>query len=146
MTTLTRWEPFRDMSRLQSDLNRLFEDRLSPNRGTETFGWAPAVDVYEDGEGLTFKFELPEVDPKDVQVHLENGVLTVRGERKLEREEKRENYHRIERAYGEFARSFTLPGSFDAEKVNAESKQGVLRIFVPKKAEAKPKSIQVKVN
>jgi HSP20 family protein len=146
MTTLTRWEPFRDVSRLQNDLNRLFEDRVGAGRGTESFGWAPPVDVYEDGEGLTFKFELPEVDAKDVAVNLEDGVLTVRGERKLEREDKRENYHRIERAYGTFARSFTLPATFDPNKVTAEAKNGVLRIHVPKRAEAKPKAIQVKVN
>jgi HSP20 family protein len=146
MTGLTRWDPFRDLTRLQTDLNRLFEDRVGQSRGTESFGWAPAVDVFEDTEGLTFKFELPEVEAKDVQVHLENGVLSVRGERKLEREDKRDNYHRIERSYGAFARSFTLPPTFDAERVSAEAKQGVLRIFVPKRADAKPKSIQVKVN
>lgn len=146
MTTLTRWTPFRDLSRLQNDLNRLFEDRLAPSQNPESYGWAPAADVYEDTEGLTLKFEIPDVDPKDVQVHLEDGVLTVRGERKLEHEDKREQYHRIERAYGTFARSFTLPGTFDAEKVNAETKNGVLRIFIPKRAEAKPKTIQVKVN
>lgn len=146
MTTLTRWTPFRDLSRLQNDLNRLFEDRTGQGNDPESFGWAPAADVYEDAEGLTFKFELPEVDPKDVSVHLEDGVLTVRGERKLEHEDKRDRYHRIERSYGAFARSFTLPGTFDAEKVNAEAKNGVLRIFVPKRAEAKPKTIQVKVN
>ena len=146
MPSLTRWDPFRDVSRLQNDLNRLFEDRIGQNRGTESFGWAPPVDVFEDGEGLTFKFELPEVDAKDVQVNLEDGVLTVRGERKLEREDMRDNYHRIERAYGAFARSFTLPATFDPEKVTAETKHGVLRIYVPKRAEAKPKTIQVKVN
>jgi HSP20 family protein len=146
MATITRWEPYPGMTRLQSDLNRLFETTLGANRGTESFGWAPAVDVFEDAEGLTFKFEVPEVDPKDVTVNLEDGVLTVRGERKLEREEKKENYHRIEREYGTFARSFTLPATFDPNKVTAETKNGVLRIYVPKRAEAKPKSIQVKVN
>ena len=144
MATITRWEPFPGISRLQSDLNRLFE--ATAGRGTESFGWTPAVDVFEDAEGLTFKFDVPDVDAKDVQVNIEDGVLTVRGERKLEREEKKDNYHRIERAYGTFARSFTLPATFDASKVTAESKNGVLRISVPKRAEAKPKSIQVKVN
>ena len=143
MATLTRWEPS-GLARLQNELNRLFDTGLT--RGTESFGWAPAVDVFEDVEGLTFKFDLPEVDAKDVQVNLEDGVLTVRGERKLEQEEKRDNYHRIERAYGTFARSFTLPATFDANKVTAEAKNGVLRIYIPKRAEAKPKSIQVKVN
>jgi len=146
MTSLTRWGALGDISRLQNDLNRLFEDRVAPSRAAESSGWAPAVDVFEDSEGLTFKFELPELEAKDVQVKLEDGVLSVRGERKLEREEKREHYHRIERSYGAFARSFTLPATFDAEKVSAEAKNGVLRIYVPKRAEAKPRSIQVKVN
>ncbi|HXX31123.1 MAG TPA: Hsp20/alpha crystallin family protein [Myxococcaceae bacterium] len=146
MATLTRWDPFRELSRLQNDLNRLFDDRGVTGRGTESFGWAPMVDVFEDAEGLTFKFEVPEVDPKDVQVNLEDGVLTVRGERKLEREDKRDNYHRIERSYGTFARSFTLPANVDPEKVTAETKNGVLRIFVPKRAEAKPKTITIKSN
>jgi HSP20 family protein len=146
MTSLTRWGAFRDISQLQTELNRLFEDRVVPSRGTESLGWAPPVDVFEDSEGLTFKFELPEVDAKDVHVHVEDGVLSIRGERKLEREEKRENYHRIERAYGAFARRFTLPATFDVQKVTAEAKHGVLRVYVPKRAEAKPRSIAVKVN
>jgi HSP20 family protein len=146
MATLTRWDPFRELSRLQNDLNRLFDDRGTVGRGTESFGWSPSVDVFEDAEGLTFKFEVPEVDPKDVQVSLEDGVLTVRGERKMEREEKRDTYHRIERSYGAFARSFTLPANVDPDKVIAETKNGVLRIFVPKRAEAKLKTIQVKGN
>jgi len=146
MATLTRWDPFRELSRLQNDLNRLFDDRSVPGRGTESFGWSPAVDVFEDTEGLTFKFEVPEVDPKDVQVSLEDGVLTVRGDRKMEREDKRDNYHRIERSYGAFARSFTLPANVDPDKVTAETKNGVLRVFVPKRAEAKPKTVTIKVN
>jgi HSP20 family protein len=141
MVSLTRWEPFREFSGLQNGWVRF----LDASRATES-GWAPPVDVFEDSEGLTFKFELPEVAAKDVQVKLEDGVLTVRGERKLERDEKREHYHRLERAYGTFARSFTLPATFDAEKVTAEAKDGVLRIYVPKRDEAKPRAIEVKVN
>jgi len=140
-TIIQRWNPARDYARLQDEVSRLFD-----TRSTETFGWTPAVDVYEDTEGVTFKFDLPEVEGKDVDVRLEEGTLTIRGERKLEREDKREGYHRIERAYGTFARSFTLPPTLDAGKVTAEHKNGVLRIFVPKRAEAKPKSINVKVN
>jgi len=146
MNTIQRWNPARDFARLQDEVNRLFDGGLGLNRNTESYGWTPAVDVFEDTEGVTFKFDLPEIDGKDVDVRLEDGVLTVRGERKLEREEKREGYHRIERAYGTFARSFTLPATLDSEKATAESKNGVLRIFVPKRAEAKPKSINVKVN
>jgi HSP20 family protein len=142
MVNLTRWASFRDIPGLQEDLNRLFESR----RETEPSVWAPAVDVYEDSDGLTFKFELPEVEAADVQVKLEDGILSVRGERKLEHADKRNSYQRIERAYGAFARSFTLPTTFDADKVTAEAKQGVLRIHVPKRDEAKPRSISVKVN
>jgi HSP20 family protein len=145
MSTLQRWTPVRSYARLQDEVNRLFEGTLG-NRQTETFGWTPAVDIFEDAEGVTFKFDLPEVDPKDVDVRLEDGTLTVRGERKLEREDKQDGYHRVERAYGMFARSFTLPATLDGEKVNAEAKNGVLRVFIPKRAEAKPKSISVKVN
>ena len=146
MSTISRWNPARDFARLQDEVNRLLDGSLGLTRNSESYGWTPAVDVFEDTEGVTFKFDLPEVEGKDVDVRLENGTLTVRGERKLEREEKREGYHRIERAYGTFARSFSLPATFDSEKANAEHKNGVLRIFVPKRAEAKPKSISVKVN
>ena len=146
MSTMQRWNPARDIARLQDEVTRLFDGSLGLTRSTESYGWTPAVDVFEDTEGVTFKFDLPEVEGKDVDVRLEDGTLTVRGERKLEREEKREGYHRIERAYGTFARSFSLPATLDPEKVTAEHKNGVLRIFVPRRAEAKPKSINVKVN
>ena len=146
MSTIQRWNPVRDYARMQDEVNRLFENSLGVTRNAESFGWTPAVDVFEDTEGVTFKFDLPEVDGKDVEVRLEEGTLTIRGERKLEREDKPEGYHRIERAYGTFARNFTLPPTLDPDKVTAEHKNGVLRIFVPKRAEAKPKSINVKVN
>lgn len=146
MSTLQRWSPARDFARLQDEVNRLFEGNLGLTRSTESYGWTPTVDVFEDTEGVTFKFDLPEVEGKDVDVRLEEGTLTIRGERKLEKEDRREGYHRIERAYGTFARSFTLPATLDADKAVAEHKNGVLRIFVPKRAEAKPKSISVKVN
>ncbi|HVP62953.1 MAG TPA: Hsp20/alpha crystallin family protein [Myxococcaceae bacterium] len=146
MNEMQRWTPGRDFARLQDEVNRLFDTSVGLNRSTESYGWTPSVDVFEDSEGVTFKFDLPEVDAKDVDVRLEDGTLTVRGERKLEREERRESYHRIERPYGMFARSFTLPATLEADRASAEQKNGVLRIFVPKRAEAKPKSITVKVN
>jgi HSP20 family protein len=144
--SIQRWNPARDFARLQDEVNRLFDTNLGLTRSGESYGWTPAVDVFEDTEGVTFKFDLPEVEGKDVDVRLEDGTLTVRGERKLEREDRREGYHRIERAYGSFARSFSLPATLDPEKVTAECKNGVLRIFVPRRAEAKPKSVSVKVN
>ncbi len=146
MSTIQRWNPARDFARLQGEVNRLFGTDLGLTRDTESFGWTPAVDVFEDSEGVTFKFDLPEVDGKDVDVRVEDGTLTIRGERKLEREDKRDGYHRIERAYGTFARSFSLPATLDADKAAAEHKNGVLRIFIPKRAEAKPKSLPVKVS
>ena len=144
MAMMTRWEPFRDLARLQDEVNRLF-DTGGLVRSGESVGWTPACDIYEDEEAVSLKFELAGVDPKDVDVRFENGVLTVKGERKLEREEKRENYHRVERSYGTFTRSFSLPGSLDAEKIRAETKHGVVTITLPKKPEAKPRAIQVKV-
>jgi len=145
MAMLTRWDPLRDLARLQDEVTRVFGDDKLFKTG-ESMGWTPSCDIYEDDESVTVRFELAGVDPKNVDIRFENGVLTVRGERKLEKEEKRENYHRIERSYGTFARSFTLPGTVDAEKIRAESKDGVLSVTLPKKPEAKPRSIQVKVS
>src|SRR5512145_753455 len=126
MAMMTRWEPLRDLARLQDEVSRLLDDR--GYRGSESVGWTPACDIYEDEESVTLRFELAGVEPKDVDVRFENGVLTVRGERKLEREDQRENYHRIERAYGTFTRSFALPGTVDADKIRAETKNGVLAV------------------
>lgn len=144
MAMLTRFEPFRDLARLQDEMGRMFgDDRLF--RAGESVGWTPACDIYEDEEAVTLRFELAGVDPKDVEVRFENGVLTLRGERKLEHEEKRENYHRVELGYGTFTRSFTLPSTVDAEHIRAEAKNGVLAVTLPKRAEAKPRAIQVKI-
>ena len=145
MAILNRWDPFRDLQRLQDEVSRAFDDR-SYGHGGESVGWTPKVDIYEDEEGVALRFELAGVEPKDVDIRFENGVLTLRGERKLDREDRRENYHRVEVSYGTFTRSFSLPGTIDAEKIKAESKNGVLTVHLPKKPEAKPKSIQVKVS
>lgn len=145
MAMLTRWDPFRDLARLQDEMSRLFDDRLGYRAG-ESVGWTPACDIYEDADEVLVRFELAGVDPKDVEIRFENGVLTLKGERKLEKEENRENYHRVELSYGTFTRSFSLPGTVDSEKIRAESKNGVLMVHLPKKPEAKPKSIQVKVS
>jgi HSP20 family protein len=144
MAMLTRFDPVRDLARLQEEMGRMFDDRLF--RPGESVGWTPACDIYEDEEGVTLRFDLAGVDPKDVDVQFENGVLTLRGERKLEKEDKRDNYHRVELSYGTFTRSFSLPGTMDAEKIRAEAKNGILAVSVPKRAEAKPRSIQVKVS
>ena len=139
---IVRNDPFRDLFNLQDQLFRNFREREeAPLSAT----WSPLVDVFEDNDGITLKVELPEVDPKDVDIQLEGNTLTLKGERKLENEEKRDGYHRIERTYGAFSRSFTLPNTVDAEHVTAESKDGVLRVFLPKKAETKPRQIKVGV-
>ncbi len=144
MAMMTRWEPFRDLARSQDEMARLFDDRRFA--AGESVGWTPACDIYEDEEGVSLRFELAGVEPKDVEVRFENGTLTLKGERKLEKEEKRDNYHRVELNYGIFTRSFSLPATVDAEKIRAESKNGVLTVMLPKKPEAKPRSIQVKVS
>jgi HSP20 family protein len=146
MTVLTRWEPFREFSTLQDRMNRLFRESFADGRDeslTSTF--APAVDVYEDEHNVTLKIEVPGIEEKDIDVRLENNTLTVHGERKIEKEEKEENYRRVERQYGSFTRTFTLPTTVDAEKVSADYDKGVLKIKLAKKAEAKPKQIKVSV-
>ncbi len=142
---LTTWHPLRELARVQDEMNRAFGDERLFRAG-ESVGWTPSCDIYEDGEEIVVRAELAGVEPKDVEIRYENGVLTLKGERKLELEENRENYHRVELSYGTFTRGFSLPASIDAEKIVAESKHGVLLVHLPKKPEAKPKSIQVKVN
>ena len=148
MTVITRWEPFREFSTLQDRMNRLFRESYGPEGREETLNntsFAPPVDVYEDEHSVNLKIEVPGVDEKDIDVRIENNVLTVHGERKFEKEEKQENFRRVERQYGSFTRSFTLPTTVDAEKVLANYDKGILKIALPKKAEAKPKQIKVSV-
>jgi HSP20 family protein len=147
---IVRWEPFRDLVTIQDRMNRVFEDAFrSPVRtGEEDWlggSWAPAVDIYEHDGNLVLKAELPGIDPKDVDVRVENNVLTLRGERQFDQEVKRESCHRVERAYGTFSRSFTLPNVVDTGSIKAEYKDGVLRVTMPKREEAKPKQIQVQI-
>jgi HSP20 family protein len=148
MTVLTRWEPFREFSPMQDRLNRLFRESYNPERPEEaltTTSLAPPVDIYEDEHNITLKIEVPGIDEKDIDVRIEGNTLTVHGERKLEKEEKEENFRRVERHYGSFTRSFTLPGSVDPGQVSADYDKGVLKIKLPKKAEAKPQQIKVNI-
>ena len=148
MTVLTRWEPFREFSTMQSRINRLLRESYSPEGPEEaltTTSFAPPVDIYEDEHDITLKIDVPGIDEKDIDVRIEGNTLTVHGERKIEKEEKEENFRRVERQYGEFTRSFTLPSSVDTGQVNANYDNGVLKIALAKKAEAKPKQIQVNV-
>jgi len=147
MTVLTRWDPFREFSTLQDRMNRLFRDSFGEGRedALATSSFAPAVDVYEDEHNVTLKIEVPGIDEKDIDVRIENNTLTVHGERKFEKEEKEENFRRVERQYGSFTRSFTLPSAVDPEQVTANYDKGVLKIKLAKRAEAKPKQIKVSV-
>jgi len=148
MTVITRWDPFREFTTVQDRLNRLFRESYGPEGGEESLtssSFAPPVDVYEDEHNVTLKIEVPGIDEKDIDVRIENNVLTVHGERKFEKEEKEENFRRVERQYGSFTRTFTLPTTVDAEKVSANYDKGILKIALPKKAEAKPKQIKVNV-
>jgi HSP20 family protein len=147
MTVLTRWEPFREFSTLQDRMNRLFRETQgnTQDESLTSSSFAPAVDVYEDEHNVTLKIEVPGIDEKDIDVRIENNTLTVHGERKIEKEEKEENYRRVERQYGSFTRTFNLPPTVDPEKVQADYDKGVLQITLPKKAEAKPKQVKVNV-
>ncbi|HEY2029413.1 MAG TPA: Hsp20/alpha crystallin family protein [Myxococcales bacterium] len=146
---ITRNDPFRNFFNLQDQLFRTFDATYGRNDQREesmTATWSPLVDIFEDQDGITLKAELPEVDAKDVDIQLEGNTLTLRGERKLEKEDNRDGYHRIERTYGVFSRSFTLPEMVDVENISAQSKDGVLRIHLPKKPETKPRQIKVAVS
>jgi len=129
-------------------MNRLFRESFNDagrDESLATSTFAPAVDVYEDEHKVTLKIEVPGIDEKDIDVRVENNVLTVSGERKIEKDEKEENYRRVERQHGSFTRTFTLPQTVDTENVSADYDKGVLKISLPKKAEAKPKQIKVNV-
>src|SRR6476659_10913725 len=137
MTVLTRWDPHREFSSVQDRLNRLFNASFNEGKDESltTSSFAPAVDVYEDEHKVTLKIEVPGIEEKDIDVRVENNTLTVTGERKIEKEEKEENFRRVERQYGSFTRSFTLPQTVDSENVSANYDKGVLKISLPKKAE-----------
>src|SRR5258708_12864526 len=146
MRTLTRWEPFRGTTSLQDQVNRLFSD-VFERAGEESSltAWAPSVEIYESEDELVVKGDLPEVGPKDLDIRVENNILTIRGERKFEKKVSEENYLRVERAYGSFARSFTLANTVNSDAIKADYQNGVLTLNIPKKEEAKPKQIKVNV-
>ncbi|HEY5743458.1 MAG TPA: Hsp20/alpha crystallin family protein [Terrimicrobiaceae bacterium] len=149
MNALTKWNPFRELEDIQNRLSSLFGRPPMRGLGEEAMTiseWTPLVDIVEDEKEYLIKAELPEVKKEDVKVTVENGVLTITGERKFEKEEKGKKYHRVERGYGSFLRSFTIPEGAAGDKVSAEFKEGVLKVHLAKSAEAKPKSIDVKVD
>ena len=146
MTVLTRWDPFREFSTLQDRMNRMFRDSYGDREeALTTSTFAPPVDVYEDEHNVILKIEVPGIEEKDLDVRVENNTLTVHGERKFEKEEKEENFRRVERQYGTFTRSFTLPNTVDTDSIQANYEKGILKLQLAKKSEAKPKQIKVNV-
>jgi HSP20 family protein len=146
-TNMTRWDPFRGVNTLQEQLNRFFDDSFRGRWNESALTtWAPAVDIFETGNELVVKADLPDIAEKDLDVRVENNMLTIQGERKFEETVDKDNYLRVERAYGSFTRSFALPNTVDADKIHAEYKNGVLTVELPKRAEAKPKQVKVQVS
>jgi len=145
---ITRWDPFRDVLALQNRMNSLFQDYTRGGGEGDVVtaaSFVPPVDIYEDDQKIVLKLEVPGMKLEDFDVQIENDTLSVRGERKFEKEEKEENFHRIERRYGSFFRSFSLPNTVDAQKVEANYDAGVLKIALAKREESKPKQIKVQV-
>jgi len=143
---IIRWDPFRDLITLREKMNRLFEDTFAA-RGEEkdlmASTWTPSVDIYETENEVVLTAEIPGIEDKDIEIKIENSTLSIKGERKLEKETKEENYHRIERAYGSFYRSFTIPHNVNQDKIQAEHENGVLKITMPKKPELKPQKVKI---
>lgn len=143
---IIRWDPFRDLITLREKMNRLFEEAFT-SRGEErdlvSSTWTPSVDIYETENALVLNAEVPGIDEGDIEIKIEDNTLTIKGDRKFEKETKEENYHRIERAYGSFYRSFTLPHYVDQDRIEAEHENGILKITMPKKPELKPRKVKV---
>lgn len=150
MRMLTRWEPRNEMT-FNRNLNRVFDDffgRSLQQRGDEGSlcgNWVPAVNIVENGNGLEISVDLPGMDPKNVEVTVEDGVLSISGERSFNKEDENDTFHRVERSYGSFERRFTVPTTIDAAKIEARFKNGVMTLSLPKREESKPKAIKVKV-
>ena len=143
---ITRFDPFRDLAQLQDRVNRLFQESAQGREeGFDTASFVPPVDIYADEHNIVLKVEVPGIDQKDLDVRIENNTITIRGERKFEKETKEENYHRVERRYGSFQRSFGLPNTVNSENVTADYDNGILKVTLAKRAEAKPKQIKVNV-
>lgn len=144
---LVRYEPWNMLDQLHREMNQLFDSRLRKNGDDEskvaTAEWVPAVDIREEPQRFVIHADIPGVDPKDIEVHMENGILTIKGERKQETEEEKEGYKRIERVRGSFFRRFSLPDTADADAISAKAKDGVLEVIIPKHEQQQPRRIQV---
>lgn len=148
MSNISRWDPFSELTSLQDRMNQLFSQSFTgfggrPEQQLASSSFVPPVDVFEDEHQITLQAEMPGVEEKDLNISVENNMLTISGERKLENEEKKEKFHRIERHYGRFSRSFTLPATADPQNINADFENGVLKITIGKREEAKPKQIRI---
>ena len=147
MPSISRWDPFRGLTSFQDQLNRLFEDTFFRGRGDDSLtSWAPTVDIYETDSELVLKVDLPEMNENDLDIQLENNMLTISGERKFEQRVSQDNYLRLEQAYGSFSRSFSLPTTVNQDGIKAEHKNGVLTVHMPKREEAKPKQIKLSLS
>jgi HSP20 family protein len=148
MNTITRWDQSRGLTSLQDQVNRLFAGNFTPDRSghDDLATWAPPVDIYETENELVLKADLPGLEDKDIDVRVENNMLTIRGERKFEKDVNEDNYFRVERATGPFTRSFSLPNTVSSESVRAEYRNGVLTLHLPKSEESKPKQIKISVS
>ncbi len=145
MNTLNRWEPFRNNAGLESQVNRIFNELFERPQESNLTAWAPAVDIVESAHELVVKADLPDIKPEELDIRVENNILTIRGERKFEKKVDEKNYLRVERSYGSFARSFSLANTVNSEAIKADYKDGVLTLTIPKREEAKPKQIKVNV-
>lgn len=146
MRNLIAYDPFRELRSLQQDVNRLFSGSFDRTRGNETMSgqWMPSVDISENKDSIVLEAELPGLSPEDVNISIENNLLTIQGERKFEKKQDDGNFHRVERSYGSFTRSFTLPPTVSSENVDAQFENGVLRLSLAKREEAKPRRIEIK--
>jgi HSP20 family protein len=145
--TIVRYDPFRDLRSLQEEVNRLFSSNLSRGFGEEGIArgaWNPSVDIYENKEQIVLEAELPGMNREDFELSVENNVITLRGQREFEKKDESDNYHRVERSYGSFTRSFTLPQTVSAEGATAEFRNGVLKVTLPKREETKARRIEIK--
>jgi len=143
---IIRWDPFRDMMTFRDKMNRLFDDSFTGRPDEEGLlqgTWVPSVDIYENESELVLTAEVPGIDEKDIEIKIEDNTLTIKGERKLDKETKEENFHRIERSYGSFFRSFALPHYIDHEKIRAEHQHGVLKITMPKRQDSKSRKVAI---
>ena len=143
---IIRWDPFRDLITVREKMNRLFEDAIisrEEERDMVAGSWTPYVDIYENEDKVVLTAEVPGIEDKDIEIKIEDNTLAIKGDRKFEKETKEDNYHRIERAYGSFQRSFSLPNYIDQEKIKAEHKRGVVQISMPKRHESKPRKVKI---